>query len=45
MWVGDPLLNSDKNGMVVNGVKNKYVRKYVIDFDYSSLNLYWGLYK
>lgn len=35
--VGDPLLNSDKNGMTINGVKNKYVRKYVIDFDYSSL--------
>ena len=23
--------------MVINGVPNKYVRKYVIDFDYSSL--------
>ena len=23
--------------MIVNGVPNKYVRKYVIDFDYSSL--------
>ena len=35
--VGDPTLNSVKNGMLVNGVKNKYVRKYVIDFDFSSL--------
>jgi DNA polymerase elongation subunit (family B) len=35
--VGDPLLNSNKNGMTINGVKNKYVRKYVIDFDFSSL--------
>lgn len=35
--VGDPLLNTTKNGMIVNGVPNKYVRKYVIDFDYSSL--------
>ena len=35
--VGDPTLNSSKNGMVVNGVRNKYIRKYVIDFDYSSL--------
>ena len=35
--VGDPTLNSNKNGMEINGVKNKYVRKYVIDFDFSSL--------
>jgi DNA polymerase elongation subunit (family B) len=35
--VGDPVLNSSKNGMVVNGVRNKYIRKYVIDFDFSSL--------
>lgn len=35
--VGDSNLNSDKNGMVVAGVKNKYVREYVIDFDYTSL--------
>ena len=35
--VGDPTLNSVKNGMDVNGVKNQYVRKYVIDFDFSSL--------
>ena len=31
--VGDSNLNSLKNGMIVNGVKNRYVRKYVIDFD------------
>ena len=31
--VGDPLLNSEKNGMSINGVKNKFMRKYVIDFD------------
>ena len=35
--VGDPTLNSTVNGMEVNGVKNRYVRKYVIDFDFSSL--------
>ena len=35
--VGDPVLNSSKNGMIVNGVRNKYIRKYVIDFDFSSL--------
>ena len=35
--VGDPELNSDKNGMTVMGKKTKYVRKYVVDFDYSSL--------
>ena len=35
--VGDPTLNSVKNGMIVNGVKNQYIRKYVIDFDFSSL--------
>ena len=31
--VGNPELNSEKNGMVVAGVKNKYMREYVIDFD------------
>ena len=36
--VGNPILNSEKNGMVVAGKKNKYVRKYVIDFDFTSLN-------
>lgn len=36
--VGNPNLNSLKNGMNVNGTKNRYVRKYVIDFDFSSLN-------
>jgi len=35
--VGDPVLNSVKNGMLVNGVRNKFIRKYVIDFDYTSL--------
>lgn len=35
--VGDSNLNSLKNGMIVNGSKNRYVRKYVIDFDYTSL--------
>ena len=37
-WVGNPILNSEKNGMLVAGKKNKYVRKYVIDFDFTSLN-------
>ena len=35
--VGDPVLNSVKNGMYINGVRNKFIRKYVIDFDYTSL--------
>lgn len=35
--VGDPVLNSDKNGMTIMGKKTKYVRKYVVDFDYSAL--------
>lgn len=35
--VGDPMLNTNKNGMVVLGVKTPFLRKYVVDFDYSSL--------
>lgn len=35
--VADPVLNSEKNGMVIAGTKNKYMREYVIDFDFTSL--------
>ena len=35
--VGDPRLNTNKNGMVIMGRLNKYLRKYVVDFDFSSL--------
>ena len=35
--VGDPRLNSSKNGLPLMGIYNKYLRKYVVDFDYTSL--------
>lgn len=35
--VGCPKLNTNKNGMVIMGRKSKYIRQYVVDFDYSSL--------
>lgn len=35
--VGDPVLNTAKNGMKIMGKKTPFVRKYVVDFDYSSL--------
>lgn len=35
--VGDPLLNSNKNGLTILGHKTPFVRKYVVDFDYSAL--------
>lgn len=35
--VADPILNSDKAGVKILGRRNKYVRRLVVDFDYSSL--------
>lgn len=35
--VGDPLLNTNKNGLPIVGRKTKYLRKYVVDMDFSSM--------
>lgn len=35
--VGDPVLNTSKNGLPILGRNNKYLRKYVVDMDFSSM--------